>query len=397
MGVTSLSTPAPTAPFTDSRFRPLVEAFRQLFQRRKDGGGALAAYLHGEPVVDVWAGYADTDAGTPWERETMAMSFSTSKGVTSTLAHRLIAQGVLDPWKPIATWWPEFAQAGKGDITLADLMTHRSGLHRVRGVAETPGDLLDHQRMSARLAARAPEPERGRPAYHAMTYGYLMAAVIERATGREFADVLRTELAEPLGARGLWISTPVAEHERIAPFFQALGPLGLDIGTIGHWLKKLPPLRPAVDALLPHGFEAFMNTPALWQAVVPAANGVFDARSLARMYAPLASGGTLDGEEFLPEDVLEEAGRVRTRERDAVLGFRMRWRLGYHQAFVTGADQPRMGFGHFGLGGSGAWADPETGLSLAFVTNRLGTATTPMADARLARLGGVALTCAREG
>lgn len=113
------------------------------------------------------------------------------------------------------------------------------------------------------------------------------------------------------------------------------------------------------------------------------------------MYAPLANGGEIDGEVFLTPEVLAEAGRVRTRERDRVLGFTMRWRLGYHGAFVAGREQPRMGFGHFGLGGSGAWADPETGMAIAFVTNKLGTATTPIADVRLARLGAVALQCAR--
>lgn len=395
--MTTVSTSAePVRPFADPRFRPLVDAFRQLFQRRKDGGGALAVYLRGEPVVDVWAGYADVDGGRPWAADTMAMSFSTSKGVTSTVVHRLIDKGVLDPAEPIATWWPAFAAKGKAEITLGDLLSHRSGLHRVRGVAETPGDLLDHHRMAARLAARAPEPELGRPAYHAMTYGYLVAAVVEHATGRPFGEVLHDEVAAPLDLDGLHIGTPAERHGRIAPFFQELGPFGLDIARIGHYVKRIPPFRPFVDALLPHGFDAFMNTPALWNATIPAANGVFTARSLARMYAPLADGGVLDGQRFLSEEVLAAAGKVQTRERDAVLGFRMRWRLGYHQAFVRGAEQPRMGFGHFGLGGSGGWADPETGMAIGFVTNKLGTATTPIADARLAGLGGVALSCARR-
>jgi CubicO group peptidase (beta-lactamase class C family) len=113
------------------------------------------------------------------------------------------------------------------------------------------------------------------------------------------------------------------------------------------------------------------------------------------MYAPMANGGELEGRRIWESAVLEQMGKVRTRQRDRVLGFRMRWRLGFHGAFVAGTEQPRMAFGHYGLGGSGAWADPETGMAIAFVTNKLGSATTPMADVRLARLGTVARACAQ--
>lgn len=393
MSQSVLASPTPT-PFCESRFIPLVQAFEALFRRRRDGGGALAVYHRGRPVVDTWAGYADVHTRTPWAADTMAMSFSTSKGVAATLVHRLVDEGALAYDEPLATWWPAFAANGKAAITLADVLTHRAGLHRVRGVAETPGDLLDHRRMGDRLAGRAPERELGTPAYHAMTFGYLIARVIECATGDTFPAALARHVARPLGADGLYISTPTDQHHRVAPFFQSLAPFGIDMVRVGHYVKRLPRLRPFVDALLPHGFDAFLNTPALWQAVVPAANGVFTARSLARMYAPLACGGTIDGQQFLQPAVLKQATRVRSHGRDVVLGFPMRWRLGYHQAFVASGPQPVAGFGHFGLGGSGGWADPRTGLAVGFVTNRLGVTTTPLADMRLARLGTVALRCA---
>ncbi|MEE8602981.1 serine hydrolase domain-containing protein [Euzebya tangerina] len=382
-----------TEPFTAAAFRPLVDAFRDLFSRRKDGGGALAVYRHGEPVVDVWAGYQDVEARTPWRADTMAMSYSTSKGVTATLVHRLIQRGVLDVEQPIAHYWPAFGQRGKDDITLRELLSHQAGMHRIRGVADTPGDLLDHRVMAKQLAARRPSSLRGRPAYHAMTFGYLLAAVIEAATGRDFPAVLAEEVTTPLGLDGCFISTPADQQHRIAPFYQRLAPLGISMDTIGHYAKTLRRFRPAVNALLPHGLDQFANTPAMWEAVIPAANGVFTARSLARMYAPLAAGGWIEGQQFLQPEVLGEAGRVQTRSRDVVLGLRMRWRLGYHQGFVAGSDQPRRAFGHYGLGGSGGWADPDTGLSLGFVTNRLSAATTPVADARLAKLGAVAHSC----
>ncbi len=383
-------------PLIDERFHPLVAHFEGLHRKPRDGGGALAVHLHGEPVVDVWGGYADVAARRPWQADTMAMSFSTTKGVTSTVAHRLIQSGVLHPEKPIVTWWPEFGARGKADITLGDLMTHRSGLHRARGIAEVPGDLLDHRRMADALAARAPESTLGVPAYHALTYGWLMAAIIERATGRPFPQVLAEEVVEPLGLDGMHISAPPSVHGRIAPFFEPLAPFNLPLESIGHWVKKIDRFRPFVDALLPHGLDDFTNTPAMWGAVMPAANGVFTARSLSRMYAALANQGTVGGVDFLDPGTVVEAGRVRSKERDRVLGFRMRWRLGYHQGFTTDrGNQPRMAFGHFGLGGSGAFADPESGLSIAFVTNKLGKGSTPVADTRLPRLAAIALDCIR--
>lgn len=127
---------------------------------------------------------------------------------------------------------------------------------------------------------------------------------------------------------------------------------------------------------------------------IPAVNGVFTARDLATMYSALANGGSVDSVELLSRRTAHDIGRVQTRTRDYVLGFNMRWRLGYHQAFTTGR-MPRRGFGHFGFGGSGAWADPSTGLSLGFVTNKVGSATTPIGDVRLARLGGAALAVVR--
>lgn len=387
---------SPTAQLIDPRFSAVARAFEALYRKPRDGGGALAVYLHGEPVLDVWSGFADVHTGRPWRSDTMAMSFSTTKGVTSTLVHRLVAKGVLDVDEPVATYWPAFGARDKHDLLVADVMTHRSGLHRVRGIAEASGDLLDHRRMAAVLAGRRPEDTRGVPAYHAMTYGYLIAAIVEGATGRPFEAVLADEVRRPLGLDGLFISAPVDQHQRIAPFFETIAPFGMSLSAVGHWVKKVDRFRPFVDALLPHGFDEMMNSPAMWQATIPAANGMFTARSLARMYGALANGGIMDGEEFLPHDVLQEAGRVRTKDRDRVLGFRMRWRLGYHQAFTSDrSNQPRMAFGHYGLGGSGAFADPETGLSMAFVTNKLGRGSTPVADFRLPRLAAVALAAAR--
>jgi CubicO group peptidase (beta-lactamase class C family) len=155
--------------------------------------------------------------------------------------------------------------------------------------------------------------------------------------------------------------------------------------------------RYLAEALLIDGWERMVfdhEDRRILATEMPAANGVFTARSLARVYAALATDGTVDGVEVLSRATLHEAGRVQHRGRDYVLGLPMRWRLGYHQAFTAGRPAPKA-FGHYGYGGSGAWADPQTGLSLAFVTNRLGSVTTPIGDIRLPRLSAAALAVAR--
>jgi CubicO group peptidase (beta-lactamase class C family) len=155
--------------------------------------------------------------------------------------------------------------------------------------------------------------------------------------------------------------------------------------------------RYLAEALLIDGFERLIFQDPdrrILDTEMPAANGVFTARSLARMYAALATDGSVDGVRILSPETLHEAGRVQNRGRDYVLGLPMRWRLGYHQAFTVGRPAWKA-FGHFGYGGSGAWADPESGLSLAFVTNRLGSVTTPVGDVRLPRLGTAALNVVR--
>jgi CubicO group peptidase (beta-lactamase class C family) len=135
---------------------PLAHRFSKLFRHPNDGGGALAVYHHGELVLDMWAGYAHR--GRRWERDTVSLSFSTGKGVATTLIHRLAEQGYIDYDATVATYWPEFAAAGKEAITVRELMSHRAGLHKVQGIAPDGIGLLDYEAVVAKLAASPPDP-----------------------------------------------------------------------------------------------------------------------------------------------------------------------------------------------------------------------------------------------
>ena len=200
-----------------------MRAFSQLFPGRRFGGGALAVYLHGEPVVDVWTGYADRRGTEYWTADTGAMVWSVTKGMASTVIHRLADRGLIDYDTPVAEYWPEFGANGKADITVRDAMRHRAGLSQLNGVSKA--ELLDHQAMESRLAA-APVNRLlyGKPAYHALTYGWLMSGLARAVTGRGMRDLIREELAEPLNTDGLHLGRPPADAPTRAA--QILAPQG---------------------------------------------------------------------------------------------------------------------------------------------------------------------------
>jgi CubicO group peptidase (beta-lactamase class C family) len=374
--------------YTAAGFEPVARAFGRIVGRR-GGGGAVTVRLRGETVVDLCAGYADRARTRPWTPETLAISFSTTKGVASTIVHRLADRGELDYDEPVATYWPEFAAGGKERVTIRHLLTHRAGLHSVRAVVRRAEDLLDHVGLEHKLAARAVRAPTERSAYHAITYGWLVAGLARRITGHGLADLARIEVTDPLAITGLHIGVPDEAREFVAE------PVGAALRQLGSTADFTRPLwgryrvsSTTLDALHVPGFHRLFegSDPPIWHTEMPAVNGVISARALADMYAPLANGG--DG--FLSSETVHALGRVQVRTRDAVLGLPMRWRLGYHQAFGSRA---RMAFGHYGYGGSGGWADPQTGLSVGFVTNRIGSLTTPLGDLNLFRLNRVVREC----
>jgi CubicO group peptidase (beta-lactamase class C family) len=361
------------------------------------GGGALVVRMRGETVLDLSTGWADRAGTRPWQPDTLALSFSTTKGVASTIIHRLAERGELSYDEHVATYWPEFAVGGKERVTVRDLLTHRAGLWSVRAVAERPEDLLDHLGMEERLAARAVHAPTERSAYHAITYGWLIAGLARRVTGgRGLAELARTEIAEPLGVEGIHIGVNETAREFVAqPVGSALRHLGAVSRYITPVLTGIKGTRAAHDALIAPGFHELFegSEPSIWNTEMPAVNGALSAGALAKLYGALANGGADAGARLLSPETVHDLGRVHVRTADAVLGLRMRWRLGYHHAFGTGREA-RMAFGHYGYGGSGGWADPDLGLSLGFVTNRIGSITTPMADLTLYRLSRIVRECA---
>ena len=222
-----------------------------------------------------------------------------------------------------------------------------------------------------------------------------LAEIVQRVTGLPFTEVVDREIAQPLGCQDFWYRVPHDERGRIARLFPRINPVGLDWGVSASVLSRVAPTRGLVEAAMPAGFDELVRDPAVHDSVMPGWNGVFTARSLARMYGAIAGGGTIDGVKFLDPSTIAAMDEVRLRSRDYVLGVPMAWRLGYHQPIFASRERPRGAFGHYGVGGSGAFADLDSGMSLAFVTNRLGVGAMPLGDLRLARLGALARDLAR--
>jgi CubicO group peptidase (beta-lactamase class C family) len=381
----------PTSGHVSPGFEPVRRAFHRIVGRRS-GGGALTVRVRGETVVDLSTGYADRAHTRPWTPETLAISFSTTKGVASTVIHRLADRGELSYDEPVAAYWPEFAAGGKEDVTVRHLLTHRAGLSSVRAVADEAEDLLDHIGLEEKLAARTVRAPTQRSAYHAITYGWLLAGLARRITGRGLAELARTEVTQPLGITGLHIGVPDEARAFVAePVGAALRQMGAAVDFARPAWTRYRVSRTTLDALLVPGFHRLFEgaDPPIWHTEMPAVNGVISSGALADLYAPLANAG---GDGFLSPETVHALGRVQVRGADAVLGIPMRWRLGYHHAFGAGREAP-MAFGHYGYGGSGGWADPAIGMSVGFVTNRIGSLTTPLGDANLFRLNRVVRQC----
>ncbi|MEE3331591.1 MAG: serine hydrolase domain-containing protein [Myxococcota bacterium] len=342
------------------------------------GGAAVSIYHRGEPVVDLWTGVRN-DNGDAWEEDTLSLSFSVTKSITATALHILVDRGLLDYDDRVAKYWPEFAQAGKKDITVRNLLCHQAGLYPVRQYTDSVDQLLDWEYMTDVLAGAEPEHEPGaRHGYHGLTFGWLIGELVQRISGKPLGEFVASEISEPLELDGLYIGLPEHLHPRIAstllplnpPSIAKLRPTGKRIEAVLRTLRMPFSLEAFARAHLPHGIESFdWDAPQVLSAAIPAANGVFTARSLAKLYAALGNGGEYNGVRLISEATLARATELQSTERDYVLfGTRMNWRLGYHQAFGTRGGIANS-FGHLGANGACAWADPTQELAVGFTRN----------------------------
>jgi CubicO group peptidase (beta-lactamase class C family) len=366
-----------------SRFAKVRDAFEQNFALRNEVGAAVAAWVDGELVVNLWAGSADAAGTRPWREDTLATVLSGTKGLTSTCIHQLVERGELDLDAPVARYWPEFAQAGKEAITIGMVMSHRSGAIGPR--TRMPWQkVADWDFVCEQLAAAEPWWEPGTAqGYHMTTYGFILGEVFRRVTGRTVGHYLRTEIAEPLGA-DVHIGMSRAEQRRCADLVSkpTIRQMLADVNAPGYptSLAEHPKAGLAVSMGFAPDDELESNDLELWRELeFPGTNAQVSALGLATFYNALAQEKLLSRKQM--DMVRVSQGGFET---DLVLGPRVAdhgWGLGYmlNQRCVNGPN-PRI-FGHGGLGGSFGFVDLEHRIGYAYVMNRY-DATKANADPR---------------
>lgn len=351
--------------FCHPRFERVRAEFERNFAERGDVGASVCVTLEGETVVDLWGGMARLDPPQPWRRDTIGLVFSCTKGAVSLCAHMLASRGVLDLNAAVSRYWPDFARAGKEAVTVRLLLNHQAGLPAIRRLLPE-GAFCDWDYMVRVLEEEEPFWEPGtRHGYHGFTFGWLVGEVIRRASGKTVGAFFRDEVAGPLGL-DFWIGLPEELEPRVAPMIKEGAAAPLDMSTIAGmcWTNDAGFTPPgSADSRAAHAAE------------IPAVNGITNARGLAGLYAPLACGGSLGGVHLVGADDLARMTTVASAASlDASLLAQTRFSLGF---FKYGAGDPASlaeeAFGHGGLGGSLAFADPKARMSFGYTMNKMDT------------------------
>ena len=340
------------------------KAVEELVGSGTERGLQVAVYLHGEQVVDAVAGIADLETGRPVASDTPFYAYSVGKGATSTVAHVLVERGLFGYDMPVVELWPEFGAHGKERATVRHVLTHTVG---VPGIPPdtTPEDLCDWDKMCGVIADSEPWWEPGtKTAYHAYTFGYIVGEIVRRATGKPISQVLREEVAGPLGvADELYFGMPESELDRLARLE--------DVEGSKEFLAAMPDDAPFFKlgprATTPNA--EFGNRKDILMADIPA-GGKTSARATARMYAALM--GEVESVRLVSSERLREISAVAYSGMDEIMGFPSTWAMGYSIGQLgSDAQQTPTVFGMGGVGGSFAYADTATGVAFALTKNRL--------------------------
>jgi CubicO group peptidase (beta-lactamase class C family) len=361
----------------DPRFARVRDAFVEIFEGDMEVGAGLSVVIDGEPVIDLWAGWADGAQTRPWEAGTIVNLYSVGKALTAVCALRCAEAGLIDFDAPVARYWPEFAQAGKATLPVRYLLTHQGGLPAVYRPLP-PGTMLDWGAMTSALAETTPWWEPGTAhGYHVNTYGFLAGEVVRRVTGKSLGTYFRDEIANPGGIE----------------FHIGFGP-ELDEICAEVLPTKVVPGVPARAAAIPSGdydsltgldrmrAGAYRNPATLsgggvvnsreWRAAeVPSTNGHGNARGVARIYGALAADGEVGGTHILGPEWRDRAISEHVYGEDMILGRNTRFGLGFQLTMPERKLGPNpRAFGHFGAGGSLGFGDPDARLGFGYVMNQ---------------------------
>ena len=338
---------ADTVQMDPQALRGVEDLFREQIQSGVHPGAALAVYRHGKLVLDLYGGLADGSTGKLVTRDTMFVLYSSTKPLAAACIYLLWERGKLRWDDPVSGHWPGFAQNGKAGVTVRHILTHRGGF------PDTPAELTwdlwrDWDAVVRAMERTSPMYEPGKViAYHPRNFGWVIGELVRRVDGRPFSQFLQEDVTGPLGMRDTYVGLPPSLEGRVSK---------------EHAMEDCD--RPVQVSIY--------NRPEVHQAVHPAGGGIATARDLARFYAMLAGGGFLDGTRVLAPETVAEVTRFQVEGMDYTLERQVRrclgMALGDSRMGCSETDNCRS-FGHGGAGTSVGWADPGSGLALAFITN----------------------------
>ena len=356
-----MTTDTPIYGTCTARFGAVKDAFVANFVDSGEVGARVAVLRDGESVVDLWGGYRTEQRDVEWDDRTLVCCMSVSKGVTALAAHLLADRGLLDYEAPVAKYWPQFAQSGKDKITVRQALSHQASLAIIDSAE--PGDALDWERFTAKIAAQRPNwPPGTNEAYHSLTYGYIVGEIVRRIDGRRIEKFIAEEIARPLEADFI-IGCTDADLERVA--LQIPNPANELVAGGGLLNEKTRP----VFAAGPKD-PRFMGSPEFLKAVIPSASGVSNGLGVARMFAPFAMKGEYRGRRFLKPATIRAAAEEQWHHADSIFGNDFRVTMGFllNTPFNNWGREGNVGTA--GAGGYAVFADPDHRVSFGYTPNR---------------------------
>jgi CubicO group peptidase (beta-lactamase class C family) len=352
-----------------ARLEPL---FQENFERFGELGAAVSVWQNGKPIVDLYGGFRDSRREKPWTADTLVLVWSATKGIGSACVLHALQEHKIQLDRRVAEFWPEFAQAGKGKITLAQLLSHQAGLCAL----DRRVDVLDYAAVIQALEAQAPLwPPGTAHGYHARTFGFLLDQLVRRVTGKALSDYWQEKFARPLGL-DFWIGLPEKENPRLATVYAAKS-------------GKPPEPKQFYDDLLtpgtlarktftsPYGLHVIskMNDPAVRAQPIVSFGGIGSASALAKFYSMLGNGGKFNERIFFSQETIQWMTTPLSDGVDQVFQIPTAFSAGFMKDSLQGTRRlfgpSPTSFGHPGAGGSHAFADPKNKIAFAYVMNQM--------------------------
>ncbi|MEN3368525.1 MAG: hypothetical protein V7609_668 [Verrucomicrobiota bacterium] len=352
--------------------RRAEDLFHENFTRFGELGAAVSVWQNGKSILELHGGFRDSKRETPWTPDTLVLFWSATKGLGSACLLHVLEKRGIGLERRVAEFWPEFAQAGKREIILAQLLSHQAGLSAL----DEPADVLDYAVVIAALEKQAPLwPPGTAHGYHARTFGFLVDETVRRIAGQRVSQYWRDTFAGPLGL-DIWIGLPEAENSRTATIYAAKA--GGEQTPVEFYRDLLTPgtlVRKTFTS--PHGLHsiAAMNTKENRATEIVSFSGIGSASSLGKFYAMLANGGEIEGRRFFAPETIAQMTTTLASGVDRILQIPTAFSAGFMKDSPESARRifgpSPSAFGHPGAGGSNALADPENGISFAYVMNQM--------------------------